>query len=385
MLKPAIISISMATVMAGAAISPALGLIAAEFSEASPTMIKLILTSPSLMIIPFSFLSSFLTSKFTKRTIIIYGLIIYLIGGVGPQFFSTIEVILMFRLILGAGVGLVMPLSMSLINDYYSGKERTKMMGYNSAFSNFGGIITMLLAGWLATFGWRVPFNVYFMGLLILVMIILFLPKGEVQKPMHHEKKHKIPFAVYGYALAMGGIMLAYYSIATNMAVYLDQNKIGGATIAGTVIAFTTVGGMITSLLLVKIELTFKQFVIPIMLFGMGAAFLFLSFTNSLALVIISVCLIGFGQGALFPIIVLKAIDQVAPHQGDRAVAITSSFIFLGQFSSPLVLDAIGKIANISTIRFQYGTLAAFILVAVAITVFAIIKSNNRLQKQLNH
>ncbi|WP_237262377.1 hypothetical protein [Sporosarcina ureae] len=33
MLKPTIISISMATVMAGAAISPALGLIAANFPE----------------------------------------------------------------------------------------------------------------------------------------------------------------------------------------------------------------------------------------------------------------------------------------------------------------------------------------------------------------
>src|SRR5690625_1568771 len=91
MLKPTIISISMATVMAGAAISPALGLIAKAFPDANPTMIKLILTAPSLMIIPFSFLSSYLTSKLTKRTIIMLGLIIYLIGGVGAQFSSTIE------------------------------------------------------------------------------------------------------------------------------------------------------------------------------------------------------------------------------------------------------------------------------------------------------
>src|SRR5699024_9752143 len=159
MLKPTIISISMATVMAGAAISPALGLIAKAFPEASPTMVKLILTAPSIMIIPFSFLSSYLTSIIRKRTILMIGLLIYLIGGLVPQLVSSIEVLLGLRLILGAGVGLVMPLSMSLINDYFEGKERTKMMGYNSAFSNFGGIITMLLAGWLATFGWRTPFN----------------------------------------------------------------------------------------------------------------------------------------------------------------------------------------------------------------------------------
>jgi len=130
-LKPTILSISMATVMAGAAISPALNLIAQAFPDASETLIKLILMAPSLMIIPFSFLSSYLTTKMTKRTIILIGLVTYIIGGVVLQFFSSIEMILVFRLLLGAGVGLLMPLAMSLINDYYTGKERTQMMGYN--------------------------------------------------------------------------------------------------------------------------------------------------------------------------------------------------------------------------------------------------------------
>lgn len=378
MLKPTILSISMATVMAGAAISPALGHIAKAFPDADETMIKLILTAPSIMIIPFSFLSSYLTTKIRKRTIIIIGLLIYLLGGVGAQFVPTIEVLLTFRLLLGAGVGLIMPLSMSLINDYFTGKERTQMMGYNSAFSNFGGIVTMMLAGWLATFGWRIPFNVYFLGLIIMVLIVFFLPKGEIQQPPKHDHKQKMPIAVYGYALAMGGIMLAYYSVATNMALYLEQNQIGGAGLAGIVISFTTVGGMITSLFLVRLEMLFKKFIIPIMLLGMGFAFLTLSFTNITILVIISVCFIGFGQGALFPIIMLRALDLVAPHHADRAVALTSSFTFLGQFLSPIVLDNVGKLLNNPTIRFQYGTLAVVILAIVFINVFLIIRSKQQ-------
>jgi|SRR5699024_8123204 len=179
MLKPTIISISMATVMAGAAISPALGLIASAFPESSPMMIKLILTAPSLMIIPFTFVSSYLTMIISKRTIIIFSLLIYLVGGVGAQFSNSIEILIAFRLLLGVGVGLVLPLSMSLINDYYTGRERTKMMGYNSAFSNFGGIVTMLLAGVLATYGWRVPFNVYFLGLGIIVLVFSFYQKRQ--------------------------------------------------------------------------------------------------------------------------------------------------------------------------------------------------------------
>src|SRR5699024_11567608 len=106
----------------------------------------LILTIPSLMIIPFSFVSSYLTTKITKRSIVLIGLIIYMVGGVGPQFVSTIEDIIALRLLLGIGVGLLMPLADSLINDHFVGKERTKMMGYNSACSNFVGILMMLFA-----------------------------------------------------------------------------------------------------------------------------------------------------------------------------------------------------------------------------------------------
>src|SRR5699024_12490516 len=97
------------------------------------------------------------------------------VSRVETQFFFSNEMLIRLRLFLGAGVGLVMTHSMSLIYDYFKGKERTQMMSYNSAFSNFGGIITMLLAGWLATFGWRTPFNVYFLGLFIFILFFFFL------------------------------------------------------------------------------------------------------------------------------------------------------------------------------------------------------------------
>src|SRR5699024_5924587 len=76
---------------------------------------------------------------------------------------------------------------------------------------------------------------------------------------------------------------------------------------------------------------------------------------------------------------VLKALDSVPLHQADQAVAMTSSFTFLGQFLSPVVLDGIGKIANTDNIRFQYGTLSVVIMVVVFISTFVIIRSTKRL------
>ena len=382
MLKPTIISIAMATVMAGAAISPALGLIAANFSGTNPTYIKLVLTAPSLLIIPFSFLSSYLTKRISKRTIVLIGLAIYVISGVGAQFTNTIGMLLAFRFLLGAGVGLVMPLSFTLISDYFTGKEQVKMMGYNTAFSNFGGIVTMLLAGYLASFNWRMPFNVYWLGLIIFLLVFFFLPKDKPLENSQDTKKTKIPIGIYGLALAACFVMLVYYAIATNMALYLEQSKLGGSQTAGIVIAFTTVGGMITSMILVRLEMLLKSFLIPISLLVMGLAFAGLSLSHSIPIILISVSLVGFGQGVIFPLINVRALNQVNPIHTDKVIAIVSSMIYIGQFLSPVVLDAISRIAGQPTIRFQYGVIAVCMIITFGVAlIIKQIKPKKEVQK----
>lgn len=377
MLKPTIISIAMATVMAGAAISPALGKIAAHFAGTDPVLIKLILTAPALIIIPFSFISSYLTTKISKRSIVMIGLVIYVVAGVGAQFTNTIWSLLAFRFILGAGVGLVMPLSISLISDHFKGKEQVKMMGYNSAFSNLGGMLTMLVAGYLATFNWRVPFNVYFMGLGILVLVFFFLPKDKPREPQKKADRQKLPGMIYLFAFSSGSIMLIYYAISTNMALYLEQSELGGSELAGTVISCTTVGGVLTSLMLVRLQGVFRNALIPVTLAVMGIAFGGLAVSHSIPLIMMSVCLIGFGQGILFPLINIKALDLVAPEQSDKVIALISSLIYIGQFSSPLVLDSIGKLAGNPTIRFQYSTVAVSLAAAVLVLVLLKLKKTN--------
>lgn len=377
MLKPTIISISMATAMAGAAIAPALAVIAKAYPDANPTIIKMMLTAPSIAIIPFTFVSSYLTTKLSKRTIAMIGLGTFLIGGVGPSFMTTIELILFFRLILGAGVGILMPLSQSLIYDYFTGTERTKMMGYNSAIGNFWGMAAMLLGGWLAAFGWHFPFYSYMTGVIIFALIFFFLPKGKIREVRQEQQKSKIPFAIYGYAIAMGAVMLVYYSVSTNIALYLEQNNLGGSVLAGTIISLTTFGGMFSSLFIVQIKKLLKKFLILFMLTAMCMAFLFLSITKSIPLVMISVFIVGCGQGLLFPVITMKALDCVQLQQTSKSIAILTSIIFIGQFLSPILLDTISKITGQTAIRFQFAVLSVSILISVIIIIINFMKKNN--------
>src|SRR5699024_10628710 len=106
-------------------------------------------------------------------------------------------------------------------------------------------------------------------------------------------------------------------------------------------------------------------------------SFFSLAFTNSLTLVIISDTYMLIGKGSLFPFLTLKVLDVVKPYQADKAIAIVSSLIFVGQFTSPVILDSIGLLAGFSTIRFQYGLLAVTILVFVIFSSFLTWRNKN--------
>ena len=150
-LKVTILSLSVVTVMAGAAVGPALGVIAEYFSGASQLLIKLIITLPSLFIILTSFLFSTIANRASSKAIAIIGLLLYVAGGCGAGLADNVYVILMFRAILGIGVGLIMPLSTGLLGYFFDRSEQSKLMGYSVAMNNLGGIIASILAGYLVS------------------------------------------------------------------------------------------------------------------------------------------------------------------------------------------------------------------------------------------
>jgi len=208
--------------MASAAISPALAKISQAFPGVDRTLIKLVLTLPSLVIIPFTLVSGWLTRFFRKKHILLAGLIIYFITGVGGGFAHSITQLLVIRALFGIGVGLIIPLSTALIADFFSGEQRTKMMGLSGSVSHFGGVIFTLLAGWLACISWRFAFGVYGLTLLIIFMVGLWLPQEESGASIQ-VKKGKLPFGVYICAVLGVLMMVAFYAAPTNLAMFIEN------------------------------------------------------------------------------------------------------------------------------------------------------------------
>ncbi|MCM8774063.1 MAG: MFS transporter [Candidatus Omnitrophica bacterium] len=224
-LKLAILSISLLTVMASAAISPALAKIKQAFPNVDITTIKLVLTLPSLFIIPSSLLSGWLVKRIKKKTVLLIGLVIYSLAGIGGGFANTIGQILFMRAIFGIGVGLIIPLSTSIIADFFEQEERTKMMGYSGSVSHFGGVIFLLISGWLAVMSWRYAFYVYGFSVLTLLMVIFWLPEPAVKKLVRQGVRDKLPWGVYTCAILGSLMMIAFYAAPTNLAMFIESER----------------------------------------------------------------------------------------------------------------------------------------------------------------
>lgn len=129
MIRLAILSLSLLTVMSGAAVAPAVADIVAYFPNSSDMLGKMVLTTPALTIIPMALITGLLSSRIARKRLVYAGIFFYIVGGAGGGLATSIPFLLSMRAVLGIGVGILMPLSTGIIADIWSGDEKARTMG----------------------------------------------------------------------------------------------------------------------------------------------------------------------------------------------------------------------------------------------------------------
>ncbi len=379
--KAAILSISLLVIMTGNAVSPALSEIGEAFPHAKPYLIKMVLTLPSFVIIPFSFISGKISSVIKKRSIIIFGLILYIIGGVTGGFSRNIHELLFTRAILGMGMGFLTPYTTSLIADFYSGIHRTVMMGLSNAVSNFGGIFATLVAGGLAILNWRYIFGVYSIAIFVLFLVIFKLPEPPI-KIESYEKNSAFNISVFTIGILALLLNIVFYSVVINISIFIKNEGIGNSGYSGIAMSSITLAGFVSGVCLRQISKFFKKFRVPIAIAIMGLGFLLLSTSYNFTYILISNFMIGFGLGILKPILFLKVSEAVPSHSNAFAISIISNSILFGKFISPFFLDFWGELFNNNTIRFIFSSMGLSLGCAAIIFLIIIISPIKTLNKR---
>lgn len=202
--KMAIFLLSILGVLATDSFAPLIQKIGQSYPDVSEPVLKQLITLPSTISMFVGLIAGQIVRFFKKRWIIMTGLVLFTIGAFGAFWIPNFTVHIMLRCILGAGIGLVTPITLSLIGDYFVGEERAGMIGNSLAFSKIFAIMVPPAAALLAARNWQNVYFLYFVSLGILVYIFFALdtPENSSERGESAKPKSKIPPVTFLIALA---------------------------------------------------------------------------------------------------------------------------------------------------------------------------------------
>ncbi len=339
-----ILSMSLLTVMAGAAIAPALGIIKAHFSDAPAMLVQFIISLPALLIIITNLLFLPLSRLMRTRAIATTGLLLYVLAGAGCYFIDDIYVLLLLRAVLGISVGLIMPLSTGLLSYYFPPEEQARLMGLSAAMNQMGGVVATLLAGLLATIEWNCAFLVYLLGLITLVMVWLWLPDEQLESA----NKRGIPFQprqllkFHPSVIGMLLLMMIFFVFPTNFAVVAsEQLKLTTELTTFIMVGLDVVAffaGLVFGEVMHRFRHSVKYFAPVLFLLG------YVSYlVPNVPMVALGSAFIGIANGIGVPYLNTIASIKGGKNSATTVMPMLSAALYLGQFISPVVVIPVSR------------------------------------------
>lgn len=357
------------TMACNSALSPILAEIGKFFPDASDTSIQTVLQLINLICLPGMFFEPYLEKMFTKRDIAIIGTIFMLVGALVPQVLnSQLWMLYLASAIIGIGLSFVVVVSSSLISDYFTGLDKSRVMGFQSIFVSVGGAIIAKGSGlFTAMAGWKSGYLVFLICIPIVIIILLTVPKGEIPSAVEGSKEKSGisgKMVYFGLLCLITGVFIATFN--TNIAMYIDRKAIGDASTAGTVASIMQIVGIVGGLLLGSTVKLFKRFTIGAAIIMMAAGTALVGFSTSLPVICAGALIVGFGFAIRNPGAVTFAANMVPAKQASLAIAIVSATYNLGNFISAYIVNPLANMMGDDIAN-------RFILSAVALLVIGVI------------
>ena len=147
---------------------------------------------PSVLIIPFMLLAGRLSVTGNKFKLLVVGLTVFFLSGFACLFINQMWLLILVSCLTGIGAGIIIPLSTGYIVDYFTGDYRVRQLGYSSSINNLTLVLATVLASYLANVDWHLPFLVYTLPAIPLILSIFIRRTPAAPEPVgSDELKHK--------------------------------------------------------------------------------------------------------------------------------------------------------------------------------------------------
>jgi DHA1 family bicyclomycin/chloramphenicol resistance-like MFS transporter len=189
-----------------AILSPVITILRDDFL-ASADRAQLVLGAFMLSVAISSLISGSLSDWCGRKKVLLGGLVIFIMGGIGALLSTTIDMLIGFWILQGAGAAACMTTGRVIVNDFYQGTEAARKLSIVSSVQAIVPALGFAFGGVIAEFiGWRGSSGIMVMGaLLIAVMSYLFIDKARCGDPVLFRLASL--FAAYLALLKTAGVM----------------------------------------------------------------------------------------------------------------------------------------------------------------------------------
>jgi MFS family permease len=331
-------------------------------------LVPIVLTVPALIIGLTAPFAGFIADRIDRKRVLIIAMVGYTIFGTAPLYLDSLGSIIGSRVLVGLCEAAIMTCCTTLIADYWSGPRRSRYLGLQTLLASVSATVFLGVGGALGSSGWRTPFWLY------LVAVVLAVPMALlIWQPVVSERATKLPpvpwrqLRVPCLVTLAGGVV--FYALIVELSFVLDEAGVTATATIGALSALMSLATAIAAGSFARLSGRTPRQLLPAA-FGLSATGLLVIWSSGAVPVItVGAVLTGAGTGLLLPVLLTWATNGLSFTERGRGTGLWTGTLFVGEFLSPVLITALaGAFGGLRPALGVLGILTA-ILAAATLTI----------------
>lgn len=371
------------TVMVVALLGPSLPLMEQHFHDVPNVSywVPMTITIPMLTMAFCSVFIGMLSDRIGRKRLLVTATVLYSLFGTAPLYLPSLWSIVVSRTVLGLMESALMVVSTSMIGDYFHGAKRDRLNTLQVGLPALVGFVMNIVGGLVAEHGWRAPYGVYAISLLLAPLMVMYLwepvrarPGAPAQGAQHDEPAFRPALLAFICLLGMV-IGFVYLVVPVNFG-YLLQGLPGTSTTAiGTAYGLNSLGVIAGTLVFgwVMARRCSVATQLGVSAAIAAAGFLLMPSASTYGAMTVAGVVNGLGCGILLPALVTWTQRSIPSARRGLGNGAFQSALYLGMSTSPLLVVGLqsqlgGRLAAVAAIGTVLAVLAGLAMLYAAFT-----------------
>lgn len=366
------------TVLVTAVLGPSLPAMQAHFAgvPGADFLVPLTMTAPMLMMAVLSVFAGELADRFGRKRLLVSAALAYAVLGTAPLYLDSLLAIIISRFALGIIEAVLMTVSTAMIGDYFQGAQRERMMSLQTTVAASSAFVLNTLGGLIAEQGWRAPYAVFAISLLLAPLMAIYLWEPRCRSNMSPAEivadsagfRVGVLFLICILAVLLGVMFL---TVPVHFGYLFGAIGIQSPAEIGLAYAVNSLG-VIAGTLLFGWVLVRRIGVAPQLAIGCliaGAGFVGMGQAQHFGGLTLAGFVNGLGTGIALPAMVTWNVRELPLSRRGMGVGAFQSCFNLGMFLNPLLIVGLEK--NLLQPRSQVVAYLGSALLLLAALAFA--------------